>query len=66
MRFTRKEVASVAPLVYCNPLITLATGMQYDLNWRRGGRVAEGGSLLRNYRVYSSIVGSNPTLSASF
>ena len=31
---------------------------------RRGGRVAEGAPLLREYRVYSSIEGSNPSLSA--
>jgi hypothetical protein len=28
--------------------------------------VAEGAPLLREYRVYSSIEGSNPSLSASF
>ncbi len=31
---------------------------------RRGGRVAEGAPLLREYRVYSPIEGSNPSLSA--
>lgn len=31
---------------------------------RRRGRVAEGAPLLREYRVYSSIEGSNPSVSA--
>jgi hypothetical protein len=31
---------------------------------RRDGRVAEGAPLLREYRVKSSIEGSNPSLSA--
>ena len=31
----------------------------------RGGREAEGAPLLREYRVYSSIGGSNPPLSAN-
>ena len=33
------------------------------LDWR-DGRVAEGAPLLREYGVYSSIEGSNPSLSA--
>ena len=32
---------------------------------RRDARVAEGAPLLREYRVYSSIEGSNPSLSAN-
>ena len=32
----------------------------------RDGRAAEGAPLLREYGVYSSIEGSNPSLSASF
>ncbi len=34
--------------------------------FRRDGREAEGAPLLREYRVYSSIEGSNPSLSAIF
>ena len=34
--------------------------------FRRGGRVAEGAPLLREYGVNSSIEGSNPSLSAIF
>ncbi len=33
---------------------------------RRGGRVAEGAPLLREYRVCSSIEGSNPSFSAIY
>ena len=33
--------------------------------YRRGGRVAEGAPLLREYAVYSGIEGSNPSLSAA-
>ncbi len=33
---------------------------------RRGGRVAEGAPLLREYRVCSSIEGSNPSFSTIF
>src|SRR3546814_13980225 len=36
-----------------------------DRQVRRVARVAEGAPLLREYRVYSSIEGSNPSLSAS-
>ncbi len=34
--------------------------------FRRNGRAAEGAPLLRVYRVYSSIEGSNPSFSAIF
>src|SRR5262249_1413603 len=35
-----------------------------NLDYRRGAREAEGAPLLREYRVKSSIEGSNPSLSA--
>jgi hypothetical protein len=37
---------------------------QFAVTWR-GGRVAEGAPLLREYGVYSLIEGSNPSLSAN-
>ena len=45
------------------PEATLERGTRLEPE-RRGGRVAEGAPLLREYTVYSGIEGSNPSLSA--
>src|SRR6056297_1184405 len=48
-----------------NQFLISCSSQCYHSAPRRGGRVAEGAPLLREYRVCSPIEGSNPSLSAT-
>ena len=49
----------------CRPSLTISSQKIGKMSFlRRGGRVAEGAPLLREYGAKNSIEGSNPSLSA--